>query len=98
MNPIVLTKGKPVVRLPSGDAHHEATIAEHPSVIRIHGQRLFQGDGTGADSVVPLKLLEQRAIRHALKVTKGSVEQAAKLLGMARATLYRRVHQYGIDR
>jgi transcriptional regulator of acetoin/glycerol metabolism len=40
---------------------------------------------------VPLRELEERAIRNALRVTRGSVGRAAKLLGIGRATLYRRI-------
>ncbi len=43
------------------------------------------------DRVLPLRELEQRAIRKALRVTRGSVGRAAKLLGIGRATLYRRL-------
>ena len=57
------------------------------------------GDGAegGADEVVPLRELERRAIRRALKATNGSVEKAARLLGMGRATLYRRLARYGSE-
>lgn len=44
-----------------------------------------------ADEVVPLAELERRAIEHALRVTGGRVAKAAKLLGIGRATLYRRL-------
>ena len=43
------------------------------------------------EQVVPLRELEQRAIRKALRLTRGSVGRAAKLLGIGRATLYRRL-------
>jgi DNA-binding NtrC family response regulator len=43
------------------------------------------------DHVLPLRELEQRAIRKALRLTRGSVGRAAKLLGIGRATLYRRL-------
>jgi DNA-binding NtrC family response regulator len=43
------------------------------------------------DEVVPLGELERRAIEHALRVTGGRVARAAKLLGIGRATLYRRL-------
>lgn len=46
-------------------------------------------------SVVPLKELERVSIDHALRVTKGRVSRAAELLGMGRATLYRRVAARG---
>jgi transcriptional regulator of acetoin/glycerol metabolism len=43
------------------------------------------------ETVIPLKELERREILKALRVTRGSVGQAAKLLGIGRATLYRRL-------
>jgi DNA-binding NtrC family response regulator len=43
------------------------------------------------DKVVPLRDLERQAIARALRATKGSVTKAAKLLGIGRATLYRRL-------
>lgn len=48
------------------------------------------GETTGA-VVVPLRELERQAIARALQATKGSVTKAAKLLGIGRATLYRRL-------
>ena len=45
----------------------------------------------GGDEVVPLRELERRAIEKALAATRGSVEKAARMLGMGRATLYRRL-------
>jgi DNA-binding NtrC family response regulator len=44
-----------------------------------------------SNEVVPLAELERRAIEHALRVTGGRVAKAAKLLGIGRATLYRRL-------
>src|SRR5262249_10299358 len=44
-----------------------------------------------SELLIPLAELERRAIDKALKATNGSVEKAAKLLGMGRATLYRRL-------
>ena len=41
---------------------------------------------------------ERRLIREALKRTNNSVPQAAKLLGIGRATLYRKIDEYGIER
>src|SRR6185503_16398517 len=41
--------------------------------------------------VLELRELERRAIAHALKRTDGNVARAAKLLGIGRATLYRRL-------
>ncbi len=46
--------------------------------------------------VVTLKELEQRAITHALTALNGNVSLAAKRLGLGRATLYRKMAQYGL--
>lgn len=73
----------------------ELDVTHLPSELR-------QGSGDGpsngiADEVVPLRELERRAIRTALQATNGSVEKAARLLGMGRATLYRRLARYGSE-
>jgi DNA-binding NtrC family response regulator len=47
------------------------------------------------ESVLSLRELERRAIEKALLRTKGSVEKAARLLGIGRATLYRRLGEEG---
>lgn len=41
---------------------------------------------------------ERKLIHEALKRTDGSIPDAAKLLGLGRATLYRKVEEYGIER
>ena len=65
-----------------------ATTAAAPDATpRESGEDLLGDD----DEVVPLRELEQRAIRKALRLTRGSVGRAAKLLGIGRATLYRRL-------
>jgi DNA-binding NtrC family response regulator len=46
---------------------------------------------SGETNVLSLRELERRAIARALKLTQGSVGKAAKLLGIGRATLYRRI-------
>lgn len=43
------------------------------------------------DLVIPLRELERREIKKALRVTKGSVLKAAKLLGIGRASVYRKL-------
>jgi DNA-binding NtrC family response regulator len=50
------------------------------------------------DEIVPLRELERRAIEKALAATRGSVEKAARMLGMGRATLYRRLATMGTAR
>lgn len=44
-----------------------------------------------------IKALEQRQIEQALVQTHGNVKKAAQLLEISRRTMYRKLHQYGID-
>lgn len=55
---------------------------------------------TGGDAFESLRIdhWERRLIGEALKRTEGSVPEAAKLLGIGRATLYRKIDEYGIRR
>ena len=45
-------------------------------------------------SVVPFRELERTAILQALETTRGSIDEAARLLGVSRATLYRRLARF----
>jgi DNA-binding NtrC family response regulator len=45
----------------------------------------------GSLPVMPLRELEKKAIRGALEATHGNVSEAARLLGIGRATVYRRL-------
>lgn len=55
------------------------------------GTDVRESSSNGNGEVVPLRELEERAIKHAMEVTNGSVTKAARLLGIGRATLYRRL-------
>ncbi len=79
----------------------EITLQDLPSDFR-QGMPAQTSNGTSAahdsdDEVVPLKELERRAIQKALRVTQGSVSKAAKLLGIGRATLYRRLAELDLS-
>ena len=54
----------------------------------------------GTDQLNSLRIedWEKRLIRAALERTDGSVPEAAKLLGIGRATLYRKIDEYEIKR
>ena len=54
--------------------------------------------GGGALETLRLDHWEQKLITEALGRTRGNVPDAAKLLGIGRATLYRKIDQYGIER
>ena len=44
----------------------------------------------------PLEAMERDAIVKCLADARGSKTQAARSLGMSRATIYRKIHDYGI--
>jgi DNA-binding NtrC family response regulator len=50
------------------------------------------------DEVLPLEELERRAILRMLRQTKGDKLAAARLLGIGKTTLYRKLKQYNLDR
>jgi len=50
-----------------------------------------------AQIVFPLAELEKRAIEHALHVCNGSASEAARLLGISAATVYRKLKSYGLE-
>ncbi len=58
--------------------------------------------GAGADSpedpIVPLAELEKRAILAALRETGGDTPRAARLLGIGKTTIYRKLKEYGVLR
>ena len=48
----------------------------------------------GGIEVVPLADIERRHILHAIEYTQGDMATAAKLLGIGKTTLYRKLKQY----
>ncbi len=74
----------------------EIDVGHLPADLRQERDGDFES-GAQDGEVVPLRELERRAIRRALRATNGSVEKAARLLGMGRATLYRRLARYGSE-
>jgi two-component system response regulator AtoC len=52
--------------------------------------------GRGAAEILSLEKLEEKAMREAITATSGNVSQAAKKLGIGRATFYRKAKKYGI--
>jgi DNA-binding NtrC family response regulator len=77
----------------------EITLSDLPADIRSAGlpaippaaSKSSNGAVAKDEDIVPLRELERRAIQRALRATQGSVGKAAKLLGIGRATLYRRI-------
>jgi DNA-binding NtrC family response regulator len=51
-------------------------------------------DDVSEDMIRPFDQEEQRLLARALRATRGNVRRAAQLLGIGRATLYRKIQQY----
>ena len=47
-------------------------------------------------TVLPLAEVERKAVIHALKVSANNVTEAARALGLNRATLYRKLKKYDL--
>jgi DNA-binding NtrC family response regulator len=86
----------------------EITLADLPPDIRelglpSLGLSIVPSNGSSSNGhveseILPLRELERRAIQRALRATQGSVGKAAKLLGIGRATLYRRIATLDLSR
>ncbi len=75
-----------------------------PGHSAVEGGKILQFPGTGytpsvesRPTVTTINQLEATAIENAIMAFKGNLTEAAKALGIGRATLYRKVKQYNID-
>lgn len=57
----------------------------------------FPGSNGSGENVQRMEDLEAKAIENAIMQYRGNLTEAAKALGIGRATLYRKVKQYHID-
>ena len=90
---------------------HQTTGADVVSLVPGHGSPSTGGFSEGAKvlpfpgpqsadvrrGVATINQLESVAIENAIAAFKGNLTEAAKALGIGRATLYRKVKQYNID-
>jgi len=64
-------------------------------------ERMATVDYTGPlfsdETIIPFEKIKEEAIRHALKITKGNIVEAAKRLQLGRATIYRLMEKYSIE-
>lgn len=88
---------------------HQTQGADVVALVPGHGSATTGGEGAkvlpfpGPQSsdvrrgVATINQLESVAIENAISAFKGNLTEAAKALGIGRATLYRKVKQYNID-
>jgi len=66
-----------------------------------NNEGVISSDYSGAlftdDTIIPFEKLKEEAIKHALKITKGNIVEAAKKLQLGRATIYRLMEKFNIE-
>lgn len=65
---------------------------------RVRKRENVKGETSDELETLEIAAWEQKLIREALRRAEGNVPEAAKLLGIGRATLYRKIEQYAIAR
>ena len=79
----------------------ETTDQLQPQSLPLHpkekGSQSATSSPTDATTILPLDEVERRAIVHALKVMDNNIPDAARALGVGRATLYRKIKQYNLQ-
>jgi transcriptional regulator with GAF, ATPase, and Fis domain len=81
--------------IPSLSAGSQPVTEEGGKVLQFRQPAPVQADVDG--KVKTINELESIAIENAISEFGGNLTEAAKALGIGRATLYRKVKQYGID-
>jgi len=75
----------------------QATLSPGAGSLGGGGAKVLQFPSQGSKRVASMNEVESDAIRNAIFEYKGNLTEAAKALGIGRATLYRKVKQYNID-
>ncbi len=78
----------------------EIKINDLPITLQSYATNIFSSSESASGEIVheilPLEKTKENAIRHALRVTKGNIQETAKRLQIGRATLYRMIKEYNI--
>lgn len=73
--------------------HDKITVADLPEKITNYQSNQILIDGLDPEELVSLEELERRYISHVLEATGGNQTQAARILGLDRKTIYRKLKQ-----
>jgi two-component system response regulator HydG len=76
-------------------AHDHVTVADLPKHL-VQNRKAEVVIGSDASELVSLEEIERRYILHVLESVGGSRTAAAKILGLDRTTLWRRLERYGV--
>ncbi len=76
--------------------HDELMIDDLPDKVRDQQRTELVLPSSQPDELVPMEEVERRYILRVLETLGGNKRQAAKLLGMDRRTLYRKLEKYGV--
>jgi two-component system response regulator HydG len=77
-------------------SREELMIDDLPDKVRDQQQTELVLPSSQVDELVPMEEVERRYILRVLETLGGNKRQAAKLLGMDRRTLYRKLEKYGV--
>jgi two-component system response regulator HydG len=72
-------------------AHDQILVDDLPPKVREHSAKNLVLSGSQPDELVPLEQIERQYIRHVLDACHGNKTMAAKILGLDRKTLYRKL-------
>lgn len=72
-------------------------VDDFPESIRNYRQSRMTIDSLNPEELQPLEAIERRYIRHVLKSVNDNRTEAARILGIDRKTLYRRLKEYDAD-
>jgi DNA-binding NtrC family response regulator len=72
--------------------HDKIIVEDLPDPIRNYQKKHFEIGGDSSHTLIPLAEVEQRYIQHVLEKTGDNKALAARVLGIDRKTLYRKLH------
>jgi len=75
----------------------EITVEDLPEKIRRYDRTYVLVEGSDPEELVTIEEVERRYVLKVLEAVAGNRTQAAKILGLDRKTLYRKLERYGYD-
>jgi two-component system response regulator HydG len=77
--------------------YEKISVDDLPEKIRDYKSSWFLLESDTPSELVPVQEVERRYILHVLKTVGGNKTLAAKVLGLDRKTLYRKLEHYKVD-